>query len=215
MPASDSLTERLVPLVEWVVFRFWRIVAATIACGLCLLFLLQAWGRLSTRGQAPLRGRVSVEGRPVTFGVVTVVTAAGTTLTGRIRPDGTYELPQVPPGAVRIGVSSPEPRTVFQKATSSPESEAAGGRGAARPAQAGGSGAAGGGLPRSPAGGVTIAVRVDAPPPSTQAAVRPEHAGWFRIPGRYADPVRSGLGGSVAAAGSTIDIDLPAADGER
>ncbi len=101
---------------------------------------MQVRSCLSTRQRSPVQGRVRVDDRPVTFGVVTVVTADGSTLTAQIRPDGTYTLP-----------------------------------------------------------------------PIVQSPARPEHAGWFRIPGRYANPLRSGLGGSVAAEGSTIDLDLSAA----
>ena len=86
-----------------------KIVAATFAFGLSAAVLAWAMGWFSTPGRSRLEGRVSVDGRPVTFGVVTVVTADGATLTARIGPDGTYSLPHVPPGPVRIAVSWSRP----------------------------------------------------------------------------------------------------------
>ncbi len=205
MPASSRSPDR--PTSRGV-----RIIATMIAIVLCLLVAMQIRNWLSTRERSPLQGRVRVGERPVTFGVVTVVTADGATLTARIRPDGTYSLPHVPPGPVRIAVSSPEPKTVFQKAAEMPGDATPGG-GPARPASIarGSSGGAEGGPPRGPEGSVAIAMKSDAGPPSSQPPARPEHAGWFRIPGRYANPLRSGLGGSVAAEGATIDLDLSAA----
>jgi len=190
-----------------------RIVATTVAIGLCLLVAMQVGNWLSTRERSPLQGRVRVGERPVTFGVVTVVTADGATLTAQIRPDGTYSLPHVPPGPVQIAVSSPEPKTVFQKAAEMSAAATPGG-GSARSASTakGSSGGAEGGPPRGPEGSVAIAMKADAGPPSSQPPARPEHAGWFRIPGRYANPLQSGLGGRVAAEGTTIDLDLSAAD---
>jgi len=189
-----------------------RIIPTAVAIGLCIVVAMQVRSCLSTRQRSPVQGRVRVDDRPVTFGVVTVVTADGSTLTAQIRPDGTYTLPHVPPGPVRIAVSSPEPKTVFQKAAEPSAATSPGGK-PSRPSAAtrGPDGTGEGGPPRGPEGSAAIAMKTKADPPSSQSPARPEHAGWFRIPGRYANPLRSGLGGSVAAEGSTIDLDLSAA----
>lgn len=205
MPSSSTSADRSVSQGK-------RVIATTVVIGLCLVVAMQFRSRVATRRLAPVQGRVRVGDRPVTFGVVTVVTADGATLTARIGPDGTYSLPHVPPGPVRIAVSSPEPKTVVQKAAETPAAAGPSGRPSGTPAATRGSGGTGdGGPPRGPEGSAAIAMKTDAVPPSSQPPARPEHAGWFRIPGRYANPLRSGLGGSVAAEGSTIDLDLSAA----
>lgn len=207
MPPGDNLSERFAPFVEWAVFRFRRIVATTIVTLLCLVLVAWTWATFSARDRSSLAGRVTVAGRPVTFGTITVVTANGTTLTTSIRPDGSYLLPHVPSGAVQIAVSSPDPESVFQKATApyapvSPPNPATSelgdrARKAAQKEQ-----------PAEKSGDVTIAARVKEAPPSTQPPSRPEHAGWFRIPGRYADPSRSGLSVTVEPHGATFDLEL-------
>ena len=186
-----------------------RTVVAPVVIGLSLLVLFQAKRLFFPRELTPLKGRVNVDGRPVTFGVVTVVTADGATLTAPIGPDGTYSLPHVPPGPVRIAVASPEPKSVFQKAAEASPAATASGR-SAKPGFAA-KAEPGGGAPVGPNAGVAIAMKADAGPPSAQQAARPEHAGWFRIPGRYANPLQSGLMGNVVSDGSTIDLDLSAA----
>lgn len=209
MPLGDELSECLAPLVEWVVFRFRRIVVTTMVMLLCLGLLAWAWTMLSASGRSPLQGRVSVAGRPVTFGSVTIVTADGTTLTTSIQRDGSYRLPHVPAGTVRIAVSSPDPLSVFQKATATPAPALP-----PNSTTAGTGGRAGNVTqkekPPDKGGDVTIAARAEKPPPSTQPASQADHAGWFRIPGRYADPSRSGLRVTVDPRGSTVDLELNA-----
>lgn len=205
MPSSSTSADRSMSQGK-------RVIATTVVIGLCLVVAMQVGGLFSTRQQSPVRGRVRVGDRPVTFGVVTVVTADGATLTARISPDGTYSLPHVPAGPVRIAVSSPEPKTVVQKAAETSAAASPNGTPSRPPATTRSpDGTAAGGPPRGPEGSAAIAMKTDAVPPSSQPPARPEHAGWFRIPGRYANPLRSGLGGSVAAEGSTIDLDLSAA----
>lgn len=212
MLSVDAMLERLAPFVEWAVFRSRRIAVGIVVGIFACLLLSRGWHSLAAVGTAPVRGRVTAAGRPVTFGTVTIVTASGTVLTAPIKPDGTYVLPHVPPGPVQVAVSSPEPRSIFQKALESPPASAT------PPAKPPGARVPRGsgpnqGKPADESRGTTIAVRVDTPPPSTQSAALPAHAGWFRLPGRYADPIRSGLKATVAPAGSTLDLTLdPASD---
>jgi hypothetical protein len=188
-----------------------RRVTTTFAVGLCLLLVFLGWNWIAARHRTPLQGRVSVDGKPITFGVVTVITAGGETLTTQIRPDGTYLLPHVPAGQVRFAVASPEPRTVFQKAIE-PGAASFPPRSPAPPGLPPGGDGDVGDSRVAPDAGRAIAMSVEGGPPSSQPAVRPEHAAWFRVPGRYANPLRSGLSGSVSAGGSTIDLDLSAAE---
>lgn len=207
MPTADAFLERLAPAVEWVVFRFRRILAIIVVAVLCILLLMQVWSRVAARGRSPLQGRVNVAGRPVMFGTVTVVAADGTTLTTTIQPDGRYLLPHVPPGPVRIAVSSPDPQTVFQKAVANPSSAPPRDPGAAGRGRPGGAKPKGG-TQEDTGNTLSIAMPIDKAPPSTEGASRPEHAGWFRIPGRYASPATSGLRGTVEPRGSTVDFNL-------
>ena len=212
MPSSDDLIGRLAPIIEWAVFRARRIAAAAVAAVLCFLLLSWGWNSLAARGKSPLQGRVSVAGRAVTFGTVTVMTADGATITAPIQPDGTYALPHVPPGPIRVAVSSPEPKSIFQKATeaksaerpadSQPTAPRPGGLGSSR------NGKPSGGKNSAADAGAPIAVAPDTPPPSSLAPSRPEHAAWFRIPGRYANPMQSGLVGTVERRGTKLDLDL-------
>lgn len=207
MPSSDDLIGRLAPIIEWAVFRARRIAVVAVAAVVVFILLAWGWNWLAARGKSTLQGRVSVAGRAVTFGTVTVMTADGETLSAPIQPDGTYLLPHVPPGPIRMAVSSPEPKSIFQKATDAKPGER---QADPRP------GGLGFSKNRNPSGGknsaadagAPIAVAPDTPPPSSLAPSRPEHAAWFRIPGRYANPMQSGLGGTVERRGTKLDLDL-------
>ena len=61
-------------------------------------------------GTGDLRGKVTFNGKPVTSGTVQVFLPDGSTRTSAIAPDGSYAVNDVPTGAVRIGVSSPNPK---------------------------------------------------------------------------------------------------------
>src|SRR5262249_46163481 len=61
-------------------------------------------------GMATMKGKITYQGRPVTFGSVTVLDEDSTAHSGLIEPDGTYTVEGVHPGKVTIGVSSPDPR---------------------------------------------------------------------------------------------------------
>lgn len=215
MPTTDAFLERLAPVVEWVAFRFRRIIAVAVVAILCLLLLMQALSWLATRGMSPLRGRVTAAGRPVTFGTVTVVAADGTTQTTTIQPDGSYALPHVPPGPVQIAVSSPEPQTVFQKAVADPAATPSRNPTGTGSGTTGGSKAKTKGTKQTEAdSAIAMAMPIDKAPPSTEGAARPEHAGWFRIPGRYASPAQSGLRATLEPRGSTADLSLEATASE-
>jgi hypothetical protein len=52
-------------------------------------------------------GKVTFRGAPVSGGSVTLVASDGTAYAGTIQTDGTYSIPDVPTGSVRIGVVGP------------------------------------------------------------------------------------------------------------
>jgi hypothetical protein len=68
-----------------------------------------ALGLAGCGGSGTLEGRVSYRGRPVVYGVVSVVGADGLTRVGNISPDGSYAVRDVPAGPATIGVDSPQP----------------------------------------------------------------------------------------------------------
>lgn len=47
---------------------------------------------------APVRGKVTIDGQPLTAGYVTVVTSRGRASSGEIQPDGTFEMSTYEPG---------------------------------------------------------------------------------------------------------------------
>jgi hypothetical protein len=207
MVPHDDFIRKLEPVIEWIAFRFrWLAVAAVVViCGFLVLF--QWWAWLAVRGNSPLKGRVSVAGRPVTHGTVTALTSGGTVLSAQIQPDGSYEFPDVPPGPVQLAVSSPEPRSVFQKAF----------EGGSPPVLSDPSATSFGQKTKQSKTkdvdqNIAIALSVDSPPPSTNAESRPEHDRWLRIPGRYANPASSGLRANVEPSGANADLELTADD---
>lgn len=203
-------------------------VLAAVAVVLALLFV-------ELPGTDEITGSVSSGGRPVVFGTVTVVASDDRVYTTPIRPDGTYRIRSVPPGPVRVAVSSPNPMPIVEQvadaaaanppptAERGPRSAAAAGTGngaatstgpKAAAAGAGGAAAAKG----DPAAGqVSVAApNGTAPPfpaPVVSRQVRPGQTdggqdGWFRIPGRYASPATSGIRTDVRRGRTPFDIKV-------
>lgn len=183
-------------------------------------------------GRNELAGSVTSGGRPVVYGTVTVVASDGRVYTAPLQADGTYRIASVPPGPVRVAVSSPNPRSIID------QMGAAEATAAAMPAQAAGAGPRSGGSagttngsagasggdateagPRRPRSAkdepvvenVTVAApNGPAPPfPSPAASRRQERQeGWFRIPGRYASPATSGIRTDVRRGRTPFDIKV-------
>jgi len=134
-------------------------------------------------GKTSVKGTVTANGKPVVWGTVILVDAAGAYHQGEIKLDGKYEISDLPAGEVKIGVTSPDPVD--------PRS---GGRG-----NAGGRG----GAPKK--GGVTI----DDPrgKPADSPRPTPPPGAWFPLPNAkmIADPMQSGMTGEVKA-GQSLDI---------
>jgi hypothetical protein len=65
-------------------------------------------GGCSSKG-GTLSGKVSHKGKPVVWGTVSVFGRDNIQYAGQITPEGTYSVPNVPGGPVKIAVSSPNP----------------------------------------------------------------------------------------------------------
>jgi hypothetical protein len=162
------------------IHRRWSRVA-TAVLGVGALFVLSGCG-----GTTTVSGKVTHDGKPVVWGGVTLVDSSGTYHSGTIGLDGTYKIDNVPTGPVKVGVTSPKPPD---------DKPGKGGKGRA---------AAGGGNPDDPREkflreqGITPNEPLPPPPPGA----------WFPLPEKAADPMTSGVSGTVAA-GQPLDIDVP------
>lgn len=120
------------------------------------------------------------EGKPVTWGTVSVVGPDNRVYSAPIQPDGTYRIAGLPRGPVRLAVSSPNPTPQPVPAQAAPAKAAPG--------------AAGGKAGKSKAE-VKRAFGADPKtiaPPNTPVPQNPP-GGWTPIPGKYANPQTSGL----------------------
>jgi hypothetical protein len=70
-------------------------------------------------GKATVSGKVSYQGRTVTYGSVLILGSDKKTRFGVIQPDGSYTVEGVTPGAVKIGVISRDPAKPASKVPAS------------------------------------------------------------------------------------------------
>jgi hypothetical protein len=108
---------------------------------LCVLnvLVLAAAGCGSTTSKGTVSGKVTHKNKPVVWGTVTLIASDNKAYTGEITPEGTYSIPDVPGGPVKLCVTSPNPDAGKQRGGA--------GRGGAGDVEAGG-GAAGVSLPK-------------------------------------------------------------------
>ena len=140
-------------------------------------------------GTTTVKGSVTAGGKPVVWGKVILVDAAGEYHQGDIDLSGKYEVADVPAGPVKIGVTSPKPPDGKSRDAKTP---------------------AAGKTP--PKGGLGIEdPREKFMEGKEKADPRPTPApgAWFALPNpdKNGDPQSSGLTGTVKS-GQPIDIDL-------
>jgi hypothetical protein len=74
-----------------------------------LLAAMLLLGATGCGNRTTVRGKVTFQGRPVTYGSVIVLSGDHTARSGVIEADGSYTVEGVHPGAVKIGVISHDP----------------------------------------------------------------------------------------------------------
>lgn len=71
------------------------------------LMLLGAVGCSESR--VDVSGSVSFKGKPLAYGTVNAIASDQMVYRGSIQPDGTFVIPNVPAGPIKLGVYSPDP----------------------------------------------------------------------------------------------------------
>lgn len=208
--AGNGSAGRRIPWDDYLAMHAREILLGVLA----LVAIVCAFLFVEIPGGNELTGSVSSGGRPVVYGTVTVVASDDRVYTAPIRADGTYRIPAVPPGPVRVAVSSPNPKSVMDQtaAGESPDAAPSQPSPAAAPRTATADGAAAKPDPKAAAEPVSVAAPngsappfpASVPPPRQQA----QQQGWFRIPGRYANPTTSGIGTEVQRGRTPLDLKL-------
>jgi hypothetical protein len=88
-------------MTRWIALR----LAPLTALGLLLVVSAGCFG--PSRGT--VSGQVTYKKKPVTWGTVSVIASDNIQYPGEITPEGTYSIPNVPGGPVKILVTSPNP----------------------------------------------------------------------------------------------------------
>jgi hypothetical protein len=207
---------------DWFWIHHRKILAAAAAAVVAVVFL---FGGCGGEPDAEMAGTVTAGGKKVTWGTVTVVASDNQVYTAPIRPDGTYKFDRLPPGPVRgMSVTSPNPHDHVGQNPAlvgrNPAVLPPGVKPSRVPAGGGGAGAGvkvvkGGGRSGTTVGGGRSDKRqafgMDAPlpPPSiTTPANAPPQAQWVPVPGKYGDPLTSGLTPPAAQGPTQFDITL-------
>lgn len=200
-----------IPWDEYLVLHFREILGLLAV----VILLLSALNFVELPGASVISGRVSSQGKPVVFGTVTVLASDNRVYSVPIRADGTYLLRHVPPGAVNVAVSSPQPRSVDQQGDGAAANRSRNGQPPGdRPLNPGrGSRTSGRSAGKAEETDKMEGVSIAAPSPTTQSLQAPgrpgpQAAGWFRIPGRYANPMTSGIVEQVQKGRTILDLSL-------
>jgi hypothetical protein len=64
-------------------------------------------------GEGDLRGKVTFNGKIVSFGTVLLVAPDGLAKVGPIQADGSFHISKIPLGEVQLAVNSPDPQAMF------------------------------------------------------------------------------------------------------
>ena len=166
-------------------------LVAVVAAGLLL------FGGCPADPATTLTGTITSGGKPVASGTVTAVAADNRTFQVPIRPDGSYAFTGLPPGPVRVAVTSPQLRVTTGPAAGSPPKPAT-----VPPGPRTGAAKTTGPAAKDKAS--AFGMDPTGPPRDVGPAAGPADGRWFPIPGKYANPQTSGLG--AEAGGGRFDI---------
>src|SRR4051794_26580417 len=83
----------------------YRLAGGVVVLGATIMALSLIVGK----GAATVSGHVTMQGRPVIWGSVIAVGPDGRSFAGRIEPDGSFTVRNVPTGEVTLAISSPDP----------------------------------------------------------------------------------------------------------
>jgi hypothetical protein len=164
--------------------------APLIALASCIL-LAAGCGRAR---DGALTGRVSYKGKPLAMGALMFVIDDDKAVTARIREDGTYEAKDLWRGTYKVSVRSDDPRIaatyslagMMARAAKAKVSKAEMRKKIGKPMREG-----------EDSGSMEVPL-LDVP-----AAKK-----WFAIPGRYADPTKSGLTCEIHQGANVYNIEL-------
>jgi len=196
------------PRIPWPEYLAMHIREIGLAA-LLLVVLLLAWQFVELPGGTELTGRVSSGGRSVVYGTVSVVASDDRVYSAPIGPDGTYRITSLPPGPVRVSVSSPNPRSVVDQMPAGDDAARPAAAPAPRPAAAAPAGKQSDAKDAATENVTVAAPNGTAPPfPAPLPQQQPQQQGWFRIPGRYASPTTSGIRTKVRDGRTPLDLKL-------
>jgi hypothetical protein len=80
-----------------------RNIAAAVVCAALVV---------GCSGPSNISGKVTVGGKPVASGSVTIHAADGSTHYGELSETGEFSIPKVPPGLCKVAVNSPDPKVL-------------------------------------------------------------------------------------------------------
>ena len=203
-----SFQKKLEDIIEWFVLHRGKTCTGLLATAVVLFACSYLWRTIDSLGQTPLIGVASLDGQPIRYGTVTIITQDNKVFTSHISPDGMYKFPSIKPGRLQVAVSSPNPRSVFEQKNSNDNSDLTDqssyrarspqDQPPSRPDRLNG---------LSNHGQTTVAAPNSKPPPKTVSQTAQQKL-WRPLPGRYANPVTSGLTITATAAGGLHEIKL-------
>ncbi len=203
-----SFQKQLEDIVEWFVLHRGKICIGLLATAVVLSACSYLWWTIDSLGQTTLVGVASLDGQPIRYGTVTIITQDNKVFTSHISPDGMYKFPSIKPGRLQVAVSSPNPRSVFEQTNTKDNSDstdqalyrARSPRDQPPPRQDRLDGL-------SNHGQTTVAAPNSTPPPKTVSQTAQQKL-WRPLPGGYANPVTSGLTITATAAGGLHELRL-------
>ena len=208
---ETSLQKKLEDAIEWSALNRGKLLTGVLAATAILFACSFLWHTIATSGQTPLEGLVSLDGKPIRYGTVTIVTEDRQIFTTTISPDGTYRFPSVKPGRFRVAVSSPNPKSIFERRTTDGSGRMqAQPKARTQPKSSQPSTRQDKGDSSTSSGLTTVAVPTSMPPPKPISQTAQQKL-WTPIPGRYANPRTSGLTIESTGAGATHELKLETA----